>query len=172
MCGVVLQEPRSVHRIRYDVEGGRIGCESLTLAEVATVRLRHADERVHAAGIAAKDFVHSNTRHAAQTHYGVVREHGVDAQQLHFSNRRVKHHARALVVVYNTDVLAEKDLRVKNGSGEGHLVDRESSSSSTGRSSPWSCFREEDSTRVTHLRMCGFQGIDPHTALSQSPSPQ
>ena len=55
MCGVVLQEPRSVHRIRYDVEGGRIDCKSLTLAEVATIRLRHADERVHAAGIAAKD---------------------------------------------------------------------------------------------------------------------
>ena len=60
----------------------------------------------------------------------MVREHGVDAQELPFSNRRVKHHARALVVVYNTDVLAEKDLRVKDGSDEGHLVDRESSSSS------------------------------------------
>ena len=111
----------------------------------------------------------------------MVREHGVDAQELHFSNRRVKHHARALVVVYNTDVLAGVFKTVLLAlilifaffwCDVLHPVDSVSNSSSTGRSSPWSCFREEDSTRVTHLRVCGFRGIDLHSALSQSPSPQ
>ena len=172
MGGVVLQEARSVDSIRYDVKGGRIGCEALALAEVATVCLGHADEGIHAAGVATKHFIHSNTRYTLQTHYGVVREHGVDAQKLHFSNRRVKHHTCTLVVMDDMDLLAEKNLHMKNESSVGHHVDRGSNSKRRDRSFPSPCFREEGSKRAAHLRMCGFQGIDPRTVLLQSPRHQ